>query len=65
MVFGFLPLIKSGRAFFIASLAMRYNDPNQICLKPNIFGRGLTAVGEAAMNSAVLPLARRRGGVGR
>jgi len=49
VAFGFLPLIKSGRTFFIASLAMR----------------GLTAVGEAAMNSAVLPLARRRGGVGR
>merc|ERR1711953_855224 len=42
-------LIKSGHAFFIASLAMR----------------GLTAVGEAAMNSAVLPLARKRGGLGR
>ena len=28
-------------------------------------GRGLTAVGEAAMNSAVLPLARKRGGLGR
>jgi len=49
VAFGFLPLIKSGHMFFIASLAMR----------------GLTAVGEAAMNSAVLPLARRRGGVGR
>jgi len=49
VAFGFLPLIKSGQFFFIASLAMR----------------GLTAVGEAAMNSAVLPLARRRGGVGR
>jgi len=49
VAFGFLPLIKSGQTFFIASLAMR----------------GLTAVGEAAMNSAVLPLARRRGGVGR
>jgi len=49
VAFGFLPLIKSGRTFFIASLVMR----------------GLTAVGEAAMNSAVLPLARRRGGVGR
>jgi len=49
VAFGFLPLIKSGHMFFIASLAMR----------------ALTAVGEAAMNSAVLPLARRRGGVGR
>merc|ERR1719290_967526 len=27
--------------------------------------RSLTAVGEAAMNSAVLPLARKRGGIGR
>lgn len=49
VAFGFLPLIKSGNSFFIASLLMR----------------SLTAVGEAAMNSAVLPLARKRGGIGR
>ena len=31
----------------------------------NTTSRSLTAVGEAAMNSAVLPLARKRGGIGR
>lgn len=49
IAFGFLPSIKSGEAFLAASLLMR----------------GVTAVGEAAMNTAVLPLARKRGGAGR
>jgi len=47
--FGFLPAIRQGPAFLAASLALR----------------SVTAVGEAAMNTAVLPLARRRGGPGR
>lgn len=49
IAFGFLPSIKSGEGFLAASLLMR----------------GVTAVGEAAMNTAVLPLARKRGGPGR
>jgi len=47
--FGFLPRIKSGSWFLVASLMMR----------------AVTAVGEAAMNTATLPLARRRAGKGR
>ena len=67
MAFGFLPLIKSGHAFFIASLAMRFPRLFGRFFGNSLFcgGRGLTAVGEAAMNSAVLPLARKRGGLGR
>jgi len=49
VAFGFLPAIKSGEWFYASSLIMR----------------AVTAVGEAAMNTAVLPLARRRGGEGR
>jgi len=47
--FGFLPRIQSGSWFLAASLMMR----------------GVTAVGEAAMNTATLPLARKRAGKGR
>lgn len=47
--FGFLPRIQSGTWFLAASLMMR----------------AVTAVGEAAMNTAILPLARRRAGKGR
>lgn len=47
--FGFVPKIQSGNWFLAASLGMR----------------GVTAVGEAAMNTAILPLARRRAGKGR
>jgi len=49
VAFGFLPAIQSGNLFLAASLLIR----------------SVTAVGEAAMNTAVLPLARRRGGEGR
>lgn len=49
VAFGFLPRIKSGEMFLVASLLTR----------------SVTAVGEAAMNTAILPLARRRGGPGR
>jgi len=49
VAFGFLPFIKSGEGFLAVSLIMR----------------SVTAIGEAAMNAAVLPLARRRGGEGR
>lgn len=49
LAFGFLPRIQSGNWFLAASLGMR----------------AVTAVGEAAMNTAILPLARKRGGQGR
>ena len=60
----------------ITNISISYNDGKQDLDLPSItfcpffwelliYCRGLTAVGEAAMNSAVLPLARRRGGVGR
>ena len=44
IIFGFLPIIKSGPVFLTASL----------------FTRSTTAVGEAALNTSVFPLARRR-----
>ena len=44
IIFSFLPIIKSGPVFLAASL----------------FTRSLTAVGEAALNTSVFPLARRR-----
>jgi len=44
IIFGFLPVIKSGPVFLAASL----------------FTRSVTAVGEAAINTSVFPLTRRR-----